>query len=131
VKGPSKVKLDVVKSPAGLIFVDRIAGKDSIYVRKLQEALASSSVIQISAGDSYMRSQLRIAAKKIKARLVFVEGESQRLMVLLREPRTLSELEAKRFELRLSATLAEFAKNGIAHELRGKWVLTEKGMDAL
>ena len=143
-KRASKVKLEVVKIPAGLVFVERLRGKESIYVRKLQEALASGSVVQISAGDAYMRSQLSQAAKKIKARLVFaahgefeyvkpliVEGEAQRLMILLREPRTFAELEAKKLELHLTNTLADFAKNGLAHEHRGKWVLTEKGLDAL
>ena len=143
-KRPSKVKLEVVKIPAGLVFAERVGVGNSIYVQKLQQALGTGSVIQIAAGDSYMRSQLRTAAKKIKARLVFavsgefeyvkpliVEGEAQRLMVLLRAPRTLAELESKKFELHLSHTLADFAKNGLAHEHNGKWVLTEKGLDAL
>lgn len=143
-KRPSKVKLEVMKAPPNLIFTETMGRTDSVYVRKLQEAIQSGSVIQIANGDSYMKLQLRAAAKKISAKLLYaesgefiyvkaviVEGEAKRLMLLLREGRTFAELQSKKLELHLANALNGFVKDGLAHEHRGKWVLTEKGMDAV
>lgn len=145
-KRPVKIKLDVVKTiPAGLVFVDSLFGsRGSVYVAKLTEALGCGGVVQITVGDAYVKSQLAQAAKKMKVKLVFavqgeyvyikpvaVEGEQRRLLLLLREPRTLAELDGKKLELNLGNSLAQFVKDGIAHEVKGKWVLTERGMDAL
>jgi hypothetical protein len=149
VKRANKVKLDVVKPPSHLHFSDDLGKRGvSVYVKKLSEALNASGAVQIAAGDSYMRFQLRGAAKKLKLKLVYaldgdflyvkplaIEGEQKRLMLLLREPRTLNELMAVKLELHLPNTLAEWARQGLAHSItKGaveRWVLTEKGMDAL
>lgn len=144
---PDKIKLEVVSHPpANLKFVDTIGQryKTSIYVRKLMEALNQSGYVVIMADDGYMRHQIRKAAGKLKLRLTYaldgdklyikpaqIEGEMKRLVVLLREPRTLAELEAKKLELHLDKTLSSMAADGTAHLHKGKWVLTGKGMDLL
>lgn len=144
-KRPIKIKLEVVKIPPGLHFSDSIGQRGvSIYVAKLSEALNSGGAIQVKADDGYMKTQLRMAAGKLKVKLVYaldgdslyikplaIEGELKRLMVLLREPRSVPELQAKKFELHLSNTLADLASQTLAHLHKDKWVLTEKGMDAL
>lgn len=143
-KRPDKIKLDVVKAPQGLMFTEFIGRKDSVYVSKLTEALNSASVIAITASDMYFRQQLQNAAKKLKVKLVFakqgellyvkpiaVDGELRRLILLLREPRALVELQAKKLELHLENSLAGLAKDGLAHFRKEKWQLTEKGLDTL
>ena len=144
-KRPNKTKFEVVRTmPPGLVFLDEICGKGSIYVTKLNEALTSGDAVQITAGDAYMKQQLKMAAKKLKVKLVYaiqddslfvkpvaIDGERKRLMLLLREPRSISELEAKKLELHLNDTLASFNKDGLAHLHRDKWVLIERGLDAI
>jgi hypothetical protein len=143
-KRGEKVKLQVMKIPPGLCFTESLGRADSVYVKKLQEALNTGGVVQISKGDSYMRAQLRTAAKKMKAKLVWaqqgdyeyakpkvVEGEQQRIMLFLREPRSLSELEGKKFELHLANTLGDLSREGLARVQKEKWSLTEKGIALL
>jgi hypothetical protein len=144
VKRPDKIKLDLCEAPPGLMFTEFIGRKDSVYVRKITEALSSASVISIAAADTYLRMQFQKAAKKLKMKLVFaqagdllyikpivIEGELKRLLLLLREPRTLVELQTKKLELHLENSLSGLAKDGLAHFQKDKWKLTEKGMDAL
>jgi hypothetical protein len=143
-KRGDKVKLQVMKVPAGLVFTESLGRTDSIYVRKLQEALQTGGVVQISKGDTYMRSQLRMAAKKLKAKLVWaeqgeyeyakpkvVEGDHKSMMLFLREPRSLSELEAKKYELHLPNTLGDLARDGLVQCRKEKWQLTDKGVALL
>lgn len=144
-KRPLKVKLEVVKPPANLHFSDSVGQRGvSIYIAKLSEALNSGGAVQIKSDDSYMRFQLRAAAVKLKVKLVYaldgehlyikplaIEGEQKRLMILLREPRTVAELQTKKLELHLENSLADFARQGLAHLHKNNWVLTEKGLDAL
>lgn len=148
-KRPSRIKLSVIKPPAGLIFTEAIRGTGGIYVKRLTQALSTDSVVQIAKDDKYMLNMLRAAARKLKVKVLLaeqgeflyfkplaVEGEHKRLMLLLREPRTDVELQAKKLELHLPNTLADLAKDGLAHQIanggnKGKWALTERGMDAL
>ena len=144
-KRASKVKLTVLKEPTNLHFTDSIGQRGiSIYVKSISEALNTGGVVQIMSGDAYMKFQLKNAAKKLDLRLVYalegeylyvkpiaVAGEEQRLLLLLREPRTENELMGKKLELNLKDTLKKLAANGLAHIHKEKWVLTEKGMDAL
>ncbi|HXI38524.1 MAG TPA: hypothetical protein VNH83_01030, partial [Bryobacteraceae bacterium] len=116
----------------------------SIYTQKLTEALNTGGVVQIMVTDAYMKHQIKSTAKKLGLKLVYaladdflyikpiaLDGEQKRLLLLLREPRTENELKAKGLELHLKDTLSQLAGSGLAHILRDKWVLTEKGMDAL
>lgn len=143
-KRPSKVKLEIVAPPSHLKFVDSIGHGTSVYIQKLLEALNAGRAIQIVASDHYMRSQLRQAAVKLKLKLLYaldgdalyvkpvqIEGELKRLVLLLRERRTLAELQSKKLELHLDNSLTQLAKDGIAHAIGDKWVLTEKGLDTL
>lgn len=144
-KRATKVKLEVVKPASHLRFVDSLGQRGvSIYVKAITEALNTDSAVKIMADDAYMRFQLKAAAKKLSVKLLFaldaehlyvkpmmVEGENKRLMLLLREPRTENELMSKKLELHLPNTLKKLAADGLAHVHREKWVLTEKGMDAI
>src|SRR5271155_739340 len=143
-KRPNKIKLEVVKAPSDLHFSDSLGKRGiSIYVEKLSEALNSGGVVQIAKDDTYMRTQLKNSAKKLGLRLVYalaedfvyvkpiaVDGDRKRLLLLLREKRTLNELRAATLQLDLNSTLAEFRKQGIAHVVQTKngvdtWVLTD------
>ena len=143
-------KCDVMHAPAGLKFGDAVGRvQDSIYKRKVREALATDGVIRILPQDSYMRSQIRQAAKKLNCKIVYAQdaqfhylkpialGEEQkRLMLLLRDPRTVNELKGRGLELNLEEALKQLAGQGLAHVMtagmnKGRWVLTEQGMDAI
>ena len=141
---PAKVTISVEKPPTQLTFHESLGRRGSVYVRKLAEALQSGACVKIVAGDAYLKSQFSTAAKKLKVKLVFasdngylwikpiaIEGELKRLMTWLREPRTVVELEAKKFELHLLNSLAQLKSDGLAHLSKNGWVLTEKGLDTL
>ena len=145
-KRPDKISFKLVKPPNDAFFVDELFRKDSIYCSKLTEALNSDCVVQAAKDDKYLINQLRTAAKKLKIRLVFAQsgefilvkpirssGEEERLVLLLREPRTMIELQQTKppLELHLENTLQRMEKLGTAHIHRGKWVLTEAGFDLL
>ena len=143
-KRPDRIKFNLVKPPSGLIFQEALRGTGSVYVSKLQEALSGDSVIEILASDKYLHAQLKAAAKKAKIKLVFatqgdrlyikpvVPGEDEkRLLILLREPRTMNELRGMKFEMDIGATVAKLRADGIAHVVREKWVLTDKGTQLL
>jgi hypothetical protein len=145
-KRPDKTKLEVVKPPAGITFVDALVrgGRVSVYQQRITEALSTSGCVQIVVKDNYALMQLRKAAKALKVKLVYaisgeamyikpiaIEGEKQRLILLLRESRTLNYLRGKKLELHLENTLAELAKDGLAMVKGDEWRLTLKGMDLL
>ncbi len=144
-KRATKVKLEVVKPSADLHFSESVGQRGiSVYVKTLSEALNTSGAVKIMSADAYMKHQLKKAAEKLNLKLVYalegeflyvkplvVEGEQKRLMLLLREPRTENELMGKKLELNLPNTLKKLAADGLAHINRDKWVLTERGMDAL
>ena len=142
-KRPDKIKFELVKPATGLVFTDDFR-KDSIYTSKLLEAVNSDQVIKVLAEDKYLQSQLKTAAKKLHLRLVYAKDsgcvyvkpikasdQEERLILLLREPRTVDELKAKKLELHVEDTLQRFAKLGTAHLHKGKWVLTETGLDMI
>jgi hypothetical protein len=144
-KRATKVKLEVIKPAAHLHFSDSVGQRGiSIYTQKLSEALNTGGVVQIMAGDAYMKHQLKKSAEMLNLKLVYaldgeclyvkplaVDGDLKRLMLLLREPRSENELMSKKLELHLKNTLAKLAADGLAHFHKEKWVLTEKGLDAL
>jgi hypothetical protein len=91
-----------------------------------------------------MRHQLKKTAAKLNVKLVYaldgdflyikpiaVDGDLKRLLLLLREPRTVNELMAKKLELHLQNSLSKLAADGLAHLYKEKWVLTEKGLNTL
>lgn len=136
----SKTKINICKPQNDLIFVNSFRIHSSIYVEKLTDALNSSSVIEILREDKYVLQQFKIAAKKIHLRLFFAikdenlyikpvqaSDEEKRLILYLREPRTLVALQSYKLELHLINTLEKFKKDGIVHFKNDKWNLTEKG----
>jgi hypothetical protein len=144
-KRATKVKLEVIKPAAHLHFSDSVGQRGiSIYTQKLSEALNTGGVVQIMAGDAYMKHQLRKSAEKLNLKLVYaldgdflyvkplaVDGDLKRLMLLLREPRSENELMSKKLELHLKNALSKLAADGLAQFHKEKWTLTEKGLDAL
>ena len=92
----------IAAAPANVCFVDSLGSQRSTYVVRLQEAFLKGQCVRITAGDSYMLSQLRMAAKKSSLRLVYgvspdsksiyvkplkIEGAQKSLLLLLREVR--------------------------------------------
>lgn len=143
-KRPDKIKFRLVKPPPDVIWQEDLFRRDSVYANKLQEALNSNQTIEIADEDKYLLHQLKKAADKLKIRLLYGRSgdsllvkpvqpsdQEKRLILLLREPRTLNDLASAKLELHLTDTLQRMASHGTAHELKGKWVLTEKGMDLL
>lgn len=143
-KRPEKIKFRLVKPPADAIFHEDLFRRDSVYTSKLTEALNSNQSIEVLEEDKYLLSQLKTAAGKLKVRFLYARSgdsilvkpvqpsdQEKRLILLLREPRTLNDLAGAKLELHLTDTLQRMASHGTAHELKGKWVLTEKGMDLL
>lgn len=144
-KRPSKIVMQIEAPPTALVFHESLGRRDSVYVQRLSEALQSCKAVKIVASDTYLKSQFSQAAKKLKVKLVFatdnghlwikpiaIEGELKRLMTWLREPRTLGELESKRFELHLANSLDRLKKDGLAMNNKdGRWLLTSKGLEAL
>ena len=144
-KRSTKVKLEVVKPAAHLHFSDTIGQRGiSIYMQKLSEAMNTGGAVQIMKDDAYMRHQLKKTAAKLNVKLVYaldgdflyikpiaVDGDLKRLLLLLREPRTVNELMAKKLELHLQNSLSKLAADGLAHLYKEKWVLTEKGLHTL
>ena len=102
------------------------------------------SMLKILASDASSLTQLRTRAKELKIVLLFARSgehvyvraylpseEQTRLVLWLREPRTLNELRSKGFEFNLEAELQTLASHGHAEFTRDKWKLTEKGKKEL
>lgn len=144
-KRATKAKMEVVKPAGHLHFSDSIGQRGiSIYLVKLTEALNTGGAVQIMKDDAYMKHQFKKTAKNLGVKLVYaldgdflyikpiaLDGDLKRLMLLLREPRTLNELMAENLELHLQDTLSKLAADGLAHLHKEKWVLTAKGLDTL
>ena len=136
--------LAIVKPPADLVFTDRLSLATSIYAEKLSQALSSQSAISIPKADFYVRTQFVQAGKKLHLRLLFaIKGETlfikpaapsideNRLVLLLREPRTVPFLEQQKLDIDLKTSLARLLSELKVHQKGDKWVLTEKGFDSL
>jgi hypothetical protein len=147
-KRPDKPKIAVVPIPPGLCFSDSVGRSDSVYQRMVVQALNAGQAVKIMANDAYMRHQLKKAAEKLKVKLVYaaageelyvkpiaIDGELKRLVLLIREPRTISEIQSAKLELHVENSLSGLAKDGLAHvkTIRGeqRWTLTEKGFGTL
>ena len=100
--------------------------------------------LKLRRGDASSLMQIRAKAKKTNLILLFAEDgdfvyvsaflpdENQsRLYLLLREPRTLDELRAKRIELNVEQELQRLLARGHAEFRKSKWQLTAKGISDL
>lgn len=133
---------------ANLTFSESLGGRKSAYREMLLEACQAGKIVNISDDDSYALTMFKLNAKKLRLRLTFakdsgnlyirahrIEGELQRLFLLLREPRTFMELAGKKLELDLKSTLAEQTKSGnVRSDSRAnieRFTLTEQGMKAI
>jgi hypothetical protein len=144
---PNKTfKCDMValKSVDNLTFSASI-GRGGFWAEKVT-ALRNDmeSMLKLRFDDKSSLLQLRQQAKKIGVSLLFARGgdflyvrvwmpdESQkRLIILLREERTVPELKNKGLEVDLISQLERFAAAGHAQVKNGKWKLTQKGHDEL
>ena len=135
-----KVKLDVIKAPANLVFGENMFRKDSVYGMKLLEALRTDSVVRVMATDNYTIGQFRTRAKTLGLRLVFAKDDTyvyirpiqlnedhRKLLLLLREPRSMMELESKHLEMNLKAELDGYIAKGLIKVVAGKYAVTTQG----
>ncbi len=130
---------------ASLVFTKSLS-RQGFWIGKLQELKASpGKLLKIKAEDQSSLTQIRNKARLVGMDLAYArEGEYvfikfielteevQRLMLLLREPRTISELQAARIEgLNLQQTLQDMASDGLVALTKSKWQLTDRGVDKL
>jgi hypothetical protein len=98
------------------------------------------AMLKVRGDDPSSIMQLRKQAKDKGLSLLFArEGEfvfvcayipseaQTRLVLLLREPRTVNEIRAKGLETDVESELQRMAQRGHATFKNGKWQLTEKG----
>lgn len=143
-KRPEKVVMQLITNvPSGLDFQESISmPRKSEYVDMLNRMLTTGGCVKVLAEDKYLINQFKGAAKKINLKLMYsVQGPDlyikpvaqseaeKRLTLLLRYPRSLSELQMAKLELHLVNTLERLVEQGIVHFHKNKYVLTEKGMD--
>lgn len=142
----NKTKLELVsanKLPAGIVFEDSSRKTRSVYVEKITTALADGSYICVLAADTYVKTQLQQAAKKLKVRLAYghhgenvyirviqLSDQQKRLCLWLREPRTLNDLRAQKLELDIEAEVERLVLEGSVSSKDGKYRLTEHGAKA-
>jgi hypothetical protein len=101
-------------------------------------------MLKILASDPSSLMQLKNRAKKAGLALLFAREEEYlyirayipseeqtRLVLLLREPRTVNELRAKGLTMNLEAELHTMAQRGHAVFKKEKWQLTDSGKTAL
>jgi len=144
---PSPPKLKIVKTkelPSTLVFT-RTLYRPSPYVQKLQELSATPDAV-LAIGDTTTQiMSVRKAAEKLGFDLLFSRNngdvlvkivslsESQRrLLLLLREPRTLNDLRGASLELDIATELKDLAEAGTASlDKQGRWKLTPEGVARL
>ena len=146
-KRPAKIVMRSVKLstlPNTIVFSESLGGRASIYRDKLTQAVQNDEVIVIRSDDKYLLTMFKTVARKLSLKLAFatngdemfikpmkVEGDQARLMLLLREPRTKAELEAKGLEVNLDAELRDGIKRGLIAERTGRFNLTEAGRETI
>lgn len=102
------------------------------------------AVLKINAGDQSSLTQLRTQAKKDGLTLLFARSGDHvfirafipsealnRLVLLLREPRTINELRRSKLELNLEGELQALIAHGHAQHRAGKYQLTDRGQEEL
>lgn len=128
-----------------LIFTKTLSRQGS-WIQKLVELKASpGKLLRIRHDDQSSLTQIRRKARMVGMDLAFArEGDHvyikyvelseahRRLMLYLREPRTLVELQAAKIaDLNLEPTLREMASEGVCGLIRSKWQLTDAGVEKL
>ena len=102
------------------------------------------AVLKINADDQSSLTQLRTKAKASGLTLLFarsdnfvyvrafVPSEAQtRLVLLLREPRTINELRGAKLELNVESEVQTLIGRGHAQHRGGKYQLTDRGLEEL
>jgi hypothetical protein len=144
----SPTKLAIIKSrdvPTSAVFARSLL-RPSVYTQMLSQLSQTEDAVLKKIGDVPAQvQQVKKAAEKLGLELLFarVNGDvfvkvtqlseaQNRLRLLLREPRTVSELQAKGLELDLKFELANLAEQDLAQlDNKGKWQLTEAGIARL
>lgn len=142
-----KFVCDIVPSRdfSALVFTKTLS-RQGFWIGKLAELKsAPGKLLKIRHDDQSSLTQVRNKARLVGMDLAFArEGdfvfikyvelteELKRLMLLLREPRTLAELQAHKIEgLNLQQSLQDMASEGVCALSKGKWQLTDQGVDKL
>lgn len=122
--------------------------RTSVYFTKLMDAVNANGAIAVpKANADYLLSQYRKFATKASLRLLFAERgdtllikpmaateEEKRLMLMLRTPRTLNEIESwkvqQRVEIAVVPTLNRLRDSGLVSTTTdGKWGCTATGRE--
>ncbi len=147
---PAKVKnfkCEVVKAkdvPDVLRFAATL-GRGGFWAQKINVLRGDpDAVLRIVADDQSSLTQLRTQAKKDGLTLLFARSGDDvyvrafipseainRLVLLLREPRTLNELRAAKLELNIEPELQTLIAHGHAQTRGGKYHLTDRGQEEL
>jgi hypothetical protein len=102
------------------------------------------AILKIQADDQSSLTQLRTQAKKDGLTLLFARHEDyvfvrafvpseavNRLVLLLREPRTMNELRGAKLELNIETEVQSLIAHGHAQHRAGKYQLTDRGQEEL
>ena len=142
---PTKLKLMKAKDVPPTVVFTRSLMRPSPYVAKLQELSATPDAVLVIGDNAGQLVSLRKAAEKlgfdlsyarnngdVLVRIVTMSESQNRLLLLLREPRTLNELRAADLELNIESELKDLAESDHASlDKQGRWKLTPAGMDRL
>ena len=144
-KTPLKLKIVKSKEVPSTVVFSRSLLRPSPYVAKLQELSATPDSVLVIGDTAGQIISVRKAAEKLGMDLAFARSngdvlirivtmsESQhRLLLLLREARTLNELRTAELELNIEQELKDLASQSYAAlDRTGKWKLTDEGLAKL
>ncbi len=119
--------------------------RQGYWVEQINRLIANpDKMLKIHADDSSSLQQIRNKAADRKVKLLFARQadfiyvriwmpseEQQRLVLLLREPRTVNEIKAKGLEVNVESELKYMSERAQAEFKNGKWQLTKRGADEL
>jgi hypothetical protein len=117
--------------PSNIVFGRNLMGGRGVWQDRFNSLQASpDNVLRLSANDQSGITQILWAKAGdfvyVKA---FMPSEAQRaLILLLREPRSLNELHARKLEVNVEFELQRLAQYGHAEFRASKWQLTEAGI---
>lgn len=133
------VKVDSLK---GLTF-SRSLMRSGFWTDKLRELAAiDGGVLKLARADVSSLTQIRAKAKAMNIelsfasdgdfvyiRLVHMSDEQAKLLLFVREARTINEIRAKGYQLNAEKELQAFASCGWVVLHAGKWTLTDQGRE--
>jgi hypothetical protein len=141
-KSPLKLAIVKVKDLPSTTVFQRSLLRASVYTEALLQLSATQDAALRIADNPGQIIQVKKAAEKLGFTLLFARVErdivvkivhrsdsQRRLLLLLREPRTINELRGSNLELDLDGELKDLSRDGAARlDNKGRWALTESGM---